>query len=319
MSQFNAQSTTDEVIAGISLAGKVALVTGASAGLGVETARVLARAGASVVMLARDADKLAPILAQLREENPAAQLDSATLDLADLDSVRACASEVLQRYPHIHLLINNAGVMACPLARTAQGFELQFGTNHLGHFLFSALLLPALVAGAAQAGAESRVVALSSAGHKVSAVDFDDPNYEHSDYAKWPAYGRSKSANALFAVGVDKRFAARGVRAYAVHPGVIMTELSRHMTQQDFDDLGDATPSGAPLVFKTVEQGAATSVWAASSPDLAGKGGLYLEDSQIAVPVAEGVDGGVMPYAVDPELADRLWELSERLVGQTVQ
>ena len=318
MSQFNAQSTTGEVIAGISLAGKVALVTGASAGLGVETVRVLAQAGASVVMLARDPDKLSPLLAQLREENPAAQLDSATLDLADLESVRGCAAEVLQRYPHIHLLINNAGVMACPLARTAQGFELQFGTNHLGHFLFSALLLPALVAGAAQSGTESRLVALSSAGHKLSGVDFDDPNYEHSDYAKWPAYGRSKSANALFAVGVDKRFAARGVRAYAVHPGVIMTELSRHMTQQDFDDLGDATPSGAPLVFKTVEQGAATSVWAASSPELAGNGGMYLENCQIAVPVAEGVDGGFMAHAVDPDLADRLWELSERLVGQTV-
>ena len=320
MSEFNAESTTADVIAGISLAGKVALVTGASAGLGIETARVLAGAGANVVMLARDPVKLAPILARLRRENTAAQLDSATLDLADLESVRSCAAQLLQRYPQIDILINNAGVMACPLGRTAQGIETQFGTNHLGHFLFTGLLLPALIAAAEGSDSHSRVVSLSSAGHKLSAVDFDDPNYQHTEYNKWQAYGRAKTANALFTVALDQRFAGRGVRAYAVHPGVIMTELGRHMSQADFDELvASAAPPGEPLAFKSVEQGAATSVWAATSPELENKGGCYLENCNIAAPFAEGVDGGVMDHALDPAQAERLWELSEQLVGQTVQ
>lgn len=316
MSEFNAQSTTDDVIAGISLVGRVAVVTGASAGLGVETARVLAGAGATVVLLARDAAKLAPVLEQLAAALPQAQLDSAIVDLADLDSVRGCAAELLERYPRIHLLINNAGVMACPQLRTAQGFEMQFGTNHLGHFLLTGLLLPALLAAAEEGGGESRVVSLSSSGHKLAAADLQDPNFERTDYDKFIAYGQSKSANSLFAVGLDRRFKDRSVRAFAVHPGMIMTDLGRHMSQADVEELMAIAPPGETLVVKSVEQGAATSVWAASSPDLAGQGGIYLENCQVAKPAGPGGDGGFMPHAADPEAAERLWELSEELVGQ---
>jgi NAD(P)-dependent dehydrogenase (short-subunit alcohol dehydrogenase family) len=316
MSEFNAQSTADDVIAGISLVGRVAVVTGASAGLGVETARVLAGAGATVVLLARDAAKLAPVLEQLAAALPQAQLDSAIVDLADLDSVRGCAAELLERYPRIHLLINNAGVMACPEQRTAQGFEMQFGTNHLGHFLLTGLLLPALLAAAEEGGGESRVVSLSSSGHKLAAADLQDPNFERTDYDKFIAYGQSKSANSLFAVGLDRRFKDRSVRAFAVHPGMIMTDLGRHMSQADVEELMAIAPPGETLVVKSVEQGAATSVWAASSPDLAGQGGIYLENCQVAKPAGPGGDGGFMPHAADPEAAESLWELSEELVGQ---
>jgi NAD(P)-dependent dehydrogenase (short-subunit alcohol dehydrogenase family) len=316
MSEFNAQSTADDVIAGISLVGRVAVVTGASAGLGVETARVLAGAGATVVLLARDAAKLAPVLEQLAAALPQAQLDSAIVDLADLDSVRGCAAELLERYPRIHLLINNAGVMACPQLRTAQGFEMQFGTNHLGHFLLTGLLLPALLAAAEEGGGESRVVSLSSSGHKLAAADLQDPNFERTDYDKFIAYGQSKSANSLFAVGLDRRFKDRSVRAFAVHPGMIMTDLGRHMSQADVEELMAIAPPGETLVVKSVEQGAATSVWAASSPDLAGQGGIYLENCQVAKPAGPGGDGGFMPHAADPEAAESLWELSEELVGQ---
>jgi NAD(P)-dependent dehydrogenase (short-subunit alcohol dehydrogenase family) len=316
MSEFNAQSTADDIIAGISLVGRVAVVTGASAGLGVETARVLAGAGATVALLARDAARLAPVLEQLAAALPQAQLDSAIVDLADLDSVRGCAAELLERYPRIHLLINNAGVMACPQLRTAQGFEMQFGTNHLGHFLLTGLLLPALLAAAEEGGGESRVVSLSSSGHKLAAADLQDPNFERTDYDKFIAYGQSKSANSLFAVGLDRRFKDRSVRAFAVHPGMIMTDLGRHMSQADVEELMAIAPPGETLVVKSVEQGAATSVWAASSPDLAGQGGIYLENCQVAKPAGPGGDGGFMPHAADPEAAESLWELSEELVGQ---
>jgi NAD(P)-dependent dehydrogenase (short-subunit alcohol dehydrogenase family) len=315
MSGFNAQSTTGQVMAGVSLVGRVALVTGASAGLGVETTRVLAAAGATVVMVARDRTKLQAAMDGLRQENPDARLDSATLDLADLDSVRAGAADILARFPAIDLLINNAGVMACPLARTVQDFELQFGTNHLGHFLLTGLLAPALLA-AAQQGDTVRVISLSSAGHKMGDVNFDDPNYLQRDYQKWPAYGQSKTANALFAVGLDSRLGERGVRAFAVHPGMIMTELGRHLQSEDFEMFQSRVPEGEPLPFKSVEQGAATSVWGATAADLAGRGGLYLEDCHIAEPAAPDEEGGVESYAIDPAAADRLWALSETLVGQ---
>ena len=310
MGSFNASSTTTEVIEGISLAGKVAVVTGASSGLGVETARTLAGVGAHVLLLARKRDKLEQVANSLREDNPGAQIDLEIMDLADLDSVRQAAAAIVQKYPGIDLLINNAGVMACPLGRTAQGFEMQFGTNHLGHFLFACLLAPALADGA-------RVVSLSSGGHKFGKMDFDDPNYNKRDYEKWSAYGQSKTANALFAVGLDDRLKSRGVRVFAVHPGIIMTELSRHMDKEDYELLNARLPEGQEMSLKSVEQGAATSVWAATSPDLAGQGGIYLEDCHIAEAAAPGSEGGVESYAVDHSAADRLWELSENLVGQT--
>jgi len=314
MTTFNASSTTREVIAGIALDGTVAVVTGASAGLGIETARVLAQAGATVLLVARNQEKLAPVLQSLREQLPGARLDSCLMDLSDLDSVRAAAADIATRYPHIHLLVNNAGVMACPLGRTAQGFEMQFGTNHLGHFLFTGLLLPALRAAAADAGRDSRVIALSSAAHRFAGIDFDDPNFERREYHKWGAYGQSKTANALFAVGLDAREKGRGVRAFSVHPGVIATELGRHVQPEDWETLKAARPSQQEMTYKTIEQGAATSVWGATSQLLQGQGGHYLEDCHIASPAVPGQDGGIEAYARDPAVADRLWRLSEALV-----
>jgi NAD(P)-dependent dehydrogenase (short-subunit alcohol dehydrogenase family) len=314
MTGFDATSTTDDVMQGISLAGKLAVVTGASSGLGTQTCRALAAAGAAVLMLARDSDKLAAVALDLQQDNPAAILHTATMDLADLDSVRATAAAILAEHTQIHLLINNAGVMACPLARTAQGYEIQFGTNHLGHFLFTCLLVPALVA-----GAPGRVVTLSSAGHKIADVNLDDSAYIVREYDKWQAYGESKTANALFAVGLDARLADKGVRSFAVHPGAIMTGLGRHMDEADYQVLMSRQPVGEKLVFKSVEQGAATSVWAATSPELAARGGVYLEDCQIAVPATPDSSAGVESYALDAAAAERLWAVSEVLVGQSFE
>ena len=311
MSAFGFESTTDQVLEGINLAGETAVVTGASAGLGIETSRALASAGATVFMLGRDADKLAAAAEGVRQTLPEADIQTGIVDLADLDSVRACASDLGARAPEIHLLINNAGIMACPMLRTAQGFEMQFGTNHVGHFLLTCLLVPSL-----KAGAPSRVVNLSSAGHRFSQMNFDDPNYEQRDYDKWQAYGQSKTCNALFSVGLEQRLGGAGVHGIAVHPGVIMTELSRHMDQTDFDLLLNSRPSGEDLKFKTIPQGAATSVWAASTPELEGRGALYCEDCHIAEPAQPGGEGGVEDYALDTAGADKLWALSEQLVGE---
>jgi NAD(P)-dependent dehydrogenase (short-subunit alcohol dehydrogenase family) len=311
MNRFDATSTTDQVIDGISLEGKLAVVTGASAGLGVETCRALAAAGATVIMVARDEEKLQAARQDLLRDQPGAQLHTQIMDLADLNSVRNAAVEILLHHPEIQLLINNAGVMACPLLRTEQDFEMQFGTNHLGHFLFTGLLSEALIE-----GAPGRVINLSSAGHKFARFNFSDPNYNQREYDKWQSYGESKTANILFTVGLDLRTRERGVRSFAVHPGMIMTKLSRHMDKSDYALL-EANSSGAPRVFKTVQQGAATSVWAATSPHLSGRGGIYLEDCQIAPAAARADGAGVEHYAVDPESAERLWLLSEELVGQS--
>lgn len=314
MNRFDETSTTDQVIDGISLEGKLAVVTGASSGLGVETCRVLAAAGATVIMVARDEEKLQAVVQELLREQPGAQLHTQCMDLADLDSVRNAATEILLYHAQIQLLINNAGVMACPLLLTEQGFEMQFGTNHLGHFLLTSLLAPALIE-----GAPGRVVNLSSAGHKFARFHFDDPSYQHRDYDKWQAYGESKTANVLFTVGLDLRMRERGVRAFAVHPGVIMTGLSRHMQETDFATLNERSPADKPLVFKSLQQGAATTVWAATAPELAHRGGIYLENCQIAPTAVEGGDNGVEHYAVDAAVAERLWALSEQLVGQSFE
>jgi NAD(P)-dependent dehydrogenase (short-subunit alcohol dehydrogenase family) len=312
MNRFNASSTTDQVIEGISLEGKLAVVTGASSGLGIETCRALAAAGATVLMVARDEEKLEAAAAQLRQIQPDAQLLTQLMDLADLNSVRNAATEILLYHSEIQLLINNAGVMACPLQRTAQGFEMQFGTNHLGHFLFTGLLSEALLD-----GAPGRVINLSSAGHKFGKFNFEDPSYQHRPYEKWQAYGESKTANILFTVGLDLRTRERGVRAFAVHPGAIRTNLGRHLQEADLVTLQEKSNSGEKLAFKTVEQGAATTVWAASSPQLSGRGGIYLEDCQIAATAVAGKGEGVAPYAVNAAAADKLWLLSEELVGQS--
>ena len=312
---FGFATTTDEVLEGVDLTGQVVVVTGASGGLGLETSRALAAHGAHVVMAARDSGKNAAAVEAITAKHPAADLAPMTLDLASLTGVRAFADEFLNRYDQAQSLINNAGVMCTPFGHTADGFEQQFGTNHLGHFLLTNLLVPALVA-----GAPARVVSVASAGHQMGNVDFDDPNFERREYNGWESYGQAKTANILFALALDKRLAAKGVRAVSLHPGGIQTELGRYMSPEDIKWLTDrikAGPGGATFQMKTVASGAATQVWAATSPDLDGVGGIYLEDCGIAHPMGEGSGRGYAPYAVDADAAERLWAMSERMVGQT--
>ncbi len=313
---FGAETTTDEVLEGIDLSGKVALVTGASAGLGVETSRALASKGASVIMAVRDLEKGRKAADQIRESVPGATLELRQLDLSSLASVRAFGESFRADHAELDLLINNAGIMAAPQAQTADGFDEQLGTNHLGHFALTGEVLPALKAAAAR-GSDVRIVNLSSGGHRRSGIDWDDPHFRTRPYDKWIAYGQSKSANVLFSVELERRLAGQGIHAYAVHPGVIATELSRHLNQDDFKDLASRAPAGA-LKRKSVPAGAATSVWAATSPDLAGRGGIYLEDVHIAEPAVEGDPGGVSPHATDPEQAKRLWTWSEEQIGQQI-
>jgi NAD(P)-dependent dehydrogenase (short-subunit alcohol dehydrogenase family) len=234
------------------------------------------------------------------------------LELSVPASVRAFAEAYLKRHEALHLLVNNAGVMACPLARTAEGWEMQFATNHLGHFLLSGLLLPAL-----RAGAPSRVVNVSSRGHRFSPVVFEDIHFEERPYDKWASYGQAKTANVLFAVEWERRFGREGIHAYALHPGAIMTELGRHLSAEDVQELQSRAPSGR-LEWKTVPAGAATSVYAATAPELEGRGGLYLEDAQVSGPrTEEGAETGYEAWAMDAQAARRLWEVSEQTLGVT--
>jgi NAD(P)-dependent dehydrogenase (short-subunit alcohol dehydrogenase family) len=282
---YGPETTTDDVLAGVDLTGTVAVVTGAGGGIGAETAHALAAAGATVVPGTRDAG----------------------LDLASLDAVEAFARSVLATHDRIGLLINNAGVMATPFGRTADGFERQLGTNHLGHFLLTGLLAPALVA-----GAPARVVNVSSAGHRISDINWDDPNYESRPYEKWEAYGQSKTANILFAVALERRLGPLGVHAYALHPGMIATNLGRHLDRSDLTALKERATrsrSGGLPGYKSIPAGAATTVYAATAPELDGRGGVYLADCAVSDEHA--------PWALDPDPADRLWSLSERLVART--
>jgi NAD(P)-dependent dehydrogenase (short-subunit alcohol dehydrogenase family) len=315
--QFSAQSTTDQVLEGIDLRGKLALVTGASSGLGVETARALAAKGARVVMAARDVPKIERAAAAIRAKHPAAQLDVMELHLDKPASVRAFAKAFLAKHKALNLLINNAGVMAAPLMRTAEGWEMQFATNHLGHFLLANSLLPAL-----SAGAPARVVSVSSAGHQFSPVVFEDIQFEKRAYDKWASYGQAKTANILFALEFDRRFAARGIRAFSNHPGGILTELGRHLTAEDREFISKraatrASTTGSSVTWKTPEQGAATQVWAATAPELDGRGGLYLEDVQVSGTTPPKGSAGCSPYALDPENAKKLWAVSEQLLGES--
>ena len=313
---FGATSTTDEVLEGMNLSGKRVLVTGVSAGLGVETARALASHGAEVVGTARDLSKAQNATQQVRAQAAlGGSLTIVQLDLASLASVRRCADGLLSAGKPFDLIIANAGVMACPKGTTADGFETQFGTNHLGHFVLVNRIASLLKSGA-------RLVNLSSAGHRFADVDLEDPNFEHSQYAEFVAYGRSKTANVLFAVEFDRRHKARGVRATAVHPGAVETELGRHMTAEVRDNLianiNASQPKGAPpFSWKSIPQGAATSVWAACVADAEAVGGRYCEDCHVAEIVSTpGIRGGVQPYALDPKRAQALWQKSEQLVGE---
>jgi len=313
---FGFDSTADDVIADIDLSGKRAIVTGSSGGLGEETARALASKGAAVTITARDVPKGEAVAAAIRESTGNDNIEVRKLELADLDSVREFAEGWRAEHAKLDLLINNAGMMACPLTRTDAGWEAQFATNHVGHFLLTCLLAAEL-----KAAAPARIVNLSSAGHHFAPVDFDDPFFENREYDKWASYGQSKSANILFSVGLEQRLGAAGVHAVAVHPGGIMTELGRHLTDEDIATMveraGVDDPEAFQAGFKSIPQGAATSVWAATSAELEGRGGLYLEDCHVAGPGDGGLrSGGYAQWALDPEGAEKLWALSERLVGE---
>jgi NAD(P)-dependent dehydrogenase (short-subunit alcohol dehydrogenase family) len=314
-SGFGHGSTASDVVAGLDLHGKTAIVTGGYSGLGLETVRALSSAGARVMVPARRPDHARKVLAE-------AGLDGvrvAGLDLAELSSVREfaagfLASDFLGDGGSLDILINNAAIMASPEQRVGPGWESQFATNHLGHFALTNLLWPAL-----SAGEGARVVALSSTGHKLSPIRFDDINFD-SGYDKWKAYGQAKTANALFAVQLDALGKHAGVRAFAVHPGGIMTELQRHLPREEMIASGWMDAEGnLNERFKTPAQGAATSVWAATSPLLAGKGGVYCEDCDIAEPTVPGTPEarvrGVDAHAVDRADAERLWQLSAELTG----
>jgi NAD(P)-dependent dehydrogenase (short-subunit alcohol dehydrogenase family) len=316
---FGEFTTTDEVLAGVDLTGKRIFITGASAGLGVETARALAARGADVVGAARDLAKAERATGEVREaaRQSGGSLELVELDLASLASVRACADALNADGRPFDVVIANAGVMATPLGQTVDGFETQFGTNHLGHFV-----LVNRIAGLIKPG--GRLVNLSSAGHRFADVDLDDPGFERTEYAPFVAYGRSKTANILFAVEFDRRWKDRGIRAAAVHPGGIKTELGRHMDQAAEARMVASINSSnvkaglPPLRYKTIPEGAATSVWAAAVAPAEDVGGRYCEDCHVAEVASDPViRGGVRPYALDPARARALWALSERLVGET--
>jgi NAD(P)-dependent dehydrogenase (short-subunit alcohol dehydrogenase family) len=320
---FGATSTTDDILSGVNLKGKRILVTGVSAGLGVETARSLAAHGAQVVGTARDLNKAKAATEQAQKDAAAngGSIELIELDLANLKSVRACADQLLEKEEPFDVLIANAGVMATPFGQTADGFETQFGTNHLGHFVLVNRIAVLIRSG-------GRLINLSSLGHRYSNVDLEDPNFERTPYEPFAAYGRSKTANILFAVAFDQRHRDRGARAAAVHPGVIHTELARHVDTSQIEKIIEqrnqqlAAEGKAPFRWKTIPQGAATSVWAGVAAPAEEIGGRYCEDCHVAnlmpdhVPI-HAMSEGVLGYALDANNAEALWKKSEELVGES--
>lgn len=312
-SGFPPKSEPDEIMAGIDLAGRNAIVSGGYSGIGLETVRALAKAGARVVVPVRNRQKASENLAGVKGD-----VHVADMDLTDLATIRAFCEKMNAELPKVDLLINNAGVMACPEARVGPGWESQFGTNHMGHFAMTKGLMQLL-----EAGDQTRVVSLSSIAHKRSDMLWDDIQFERTPYQKWDAYGQAKTANSLFALGLNKRLAASGGRAFAVHPGGIFTPLQRHLTTEEQIELGWLGADGevneaARAIFKTPEQGCTTSLWAATSPLLADKGGLYCEDCDVAQLMTKESPSflHVAPWAVDPESAERLWDVSEALLAK---
>lgn len=322
---YNHETTWNTVLQDIELDGKTALITGASSGLGAETAYALASKGCDLILLARDANKLQIQAERIKADFCGVNITSYLCDLADLNAIKACAETINKNTAKIDIMINNAGIMACPLMQTSQGLEMQFGVNHLGHFYLTQLLSDLLLA-----AAPARLVVLSSGGHKYGCIDLDDPNWQQREYDKWLAYGAAKTANALFAYEFNKRFAPLGVNANAVHPGVIFTELARHLTAEDYEMLSGSSDSKGKdgeemqgrrgkLIIKPVEAGAATSVWAATHPDLEGRGGLYLEDCHVATEAnADDQNQGYFDYIMNDELAKQLWQRSEKMIADLV-
>jgi NAD(P)-dependent dehydrogenase (short-subunit alcohol dehydrogenase family) len=310
--RFGAESTTEEVLEGIDLTGRRVLITGTSAGLGVETARALAAHGATVIGTARNLPKAREATALV-----SGAFELVELDLASLASVRRCTDTLLAIGEPVDVIICNAGVMTTPFGRTEDGFETQFGVNHLGHFLLvnrlSSLIRPG-----------GRVVMVASSGHRFSDVDLADPNYQHTPYEELEAYGRAKTANILFAVEFDRRNRDRAIRATALHPGGIHTELGRYTTAEVgarmMKPVKALIASGAlKMKWKTLEQGAATSIWAAVVAEADDVGGRYCEDCRVATVEDEGhaALGGVRSYALDPQRAKALWARSEQMIGET--
>ncbi|WP_250628628.1 oxidoreductase [Pinirhizobacter soli] len=322
-SGFGAASTAADVVQGIDLTGKTAIVTGGYSGIGVETVRALANAGASVIVPTRNETKATQTLAGIRNTRFEA------MDLADPASIDSFVSRVIATGQPLHMLVNSAGIMATPFERDARGYEIQFATNHLGHFQLTLGLLPAL-----QRAQGARVVSVSSWGHRYSPVVFDDINFEQRQYSPWTSYGQSKTANILFAVELDARYQADGIRAFAVHPGLIIdTGLGKHLSPEDLKNAGVIDEDGKPIIdpsrnLKTVPQGAATSVWCAVSPRLDGMGAVYTENADIS-PIHQGEAStsndartrtsganGVFPYAIDADNARRLWEVSQSMLAR---
>ena len=320
-SGFSAASTADDVMSGIDLSGKVAIVTGGYSGIGVETVRVLCSAGARVIVPARDRAKANRTLDSIQD------VEIWAMDLLDPDSIDGFADRFLATGLPLHILINSAGIMASPLMRDSRGYEAQFSTNHLGHFQLTSRLWPALVSANG-----ARVVAVSSRGHRYSPVVFEDLQFQHREYDPFQAYGQSKTANILFAIELDKRGFAEGIRAFSVHPGgIVNTDLGRYSSKERLRKLGVIDENGQPVLdplrqLKTIEQGASTGVWCATSPLLNGMGGVYCENNDIASILTNAVsldsiggadakgNFGVLPHALDPQAAQCLWQVSEQLV-----
>jgi NAD(P)-dependent dehydrogenase (short-subunit alcohol dehydrogenase family) len=310
-SGFGFSNTAAEVLKNINLEGKTAIVTGGYSGIGLETTRALADAGATVVVPAKTHDKARQAL------NGIARVEQKTLDLLDPASIDAFADSFIRSGRPLHLLINNAGVMATPLLRDARGYEGQFSANHLGHFQLTARLWPAL-----KQASGARVVTLSSGAHRFNGIDFDDIHFERREYDKWASYAQSKTANVLFTLALDGKGAEHGVRGFAVHPGRILTDLPRSIPMEELQALGfldkeGKIPADQAHLYKTPAQGAATTTWCATSPALNGMGGVYCEDVDIALamPADHAPWDGVLPWAIDAQAAQRLWEESERLTG----
>jgi NAD(P)-dependent dehydrogenase (short-subunit alcohol dehydrogenase family) len=313
--QLDTRPTALQVITGHDLHGRCAIVTGGAAGIGAETVRALASVGARVIIATRDVSKAEPVAAALRAETGNSLIAVAALDLASLRSVHVFAAQLLAERRPLHLLINNAGLITRTLTRTEDGFETHFGVHHLGHFALTLGVLPLL-----RAAGNARVVSLTSVAHQRNEIDFDDPNFHQRPYEVWTAYGQSKTANALFVVGLMQHHAADGVTANAVHPGGILTNAWHEFSRQDLATSGLIDAAGTPHPdFRSPEQGAATAVWAAISPELEGIGGRYLEDCAIAggtpdvMPEGRRWPPGYKPHALDPERANRLWSLSRKL------